>query len=59
MQTIGEEVQPDHRPVRRTSIFNMAGTSRQWVYGPMRSAKWLFDTPNAHVASEIRKGRAA
>ena len=37
-------------------IFNMAGTSRQWVYGPYAFYKWLFDTPNAHVASEICKG---
>ena len=34
----------------------MAGTSRQWVYGPYAFYKWLFDTPNAHVASEICKG---
>ncbi|MCR5582882.1 MAG: molybdopterin-dependent oxidoreductase [Eggerthellaceae bacterium] len=38
------------------SIFNMCGTSRQWVYGPYATLKWLFDTPNAHVASEICKG---
>ena len=38
------------------SIFNMCGTSRQWVYGPYAFYKWLFDTPNAHVASEICKG---
>lgn len=37
-------------------IFNMAGTSRQWVYGPYAFYKWLFNTPNAHVASEICKG---
>lgn len=38
------------------AIFNMCGTSRQWVYGPYAFYKWLFDTPNAHVASEICKG---
>ncbi|MDR0515202.1 MAG: molybdopterin-dependent oxidoreductase [Coriobacteriaceae bacterium] len=38
------------------AIFNMCGTSRQWVYGPYAFYKWLFNTPNAHVASQICKG---
>ena len=56
MQTIGEKFQQIIDRYGGQSIFNMAGTSRQWVYGPYAFYKWLFDTPNAHVASEICKG---
>ncbi len=56
MQTIGEKFQQIIDQYGGQSIFNMAGTSRQWVYGPYAFYKWLFDTPNAHVASEICKG---
>ena len=56
MQTIGEKFQQIIDRYGGQSIFNMAGTSRQWVYGPYAVYKWLFDTPNAHVASEICKG---
>ena len=56
MQTIGEKFQQIIARYGGQSIFNMAGTSRQWVYGPYAFYKWLFDTPNAHVASEICKG---
>ena len=56
MQTIGEKFQQIIDRYGGQSIFNMAGTSRQWVYGPYAFYKWLFDTPNAHVASKICKG---
>ena len=56
MQPIGEKFQQIIDRYGGQSIFNMAGTSRQWVYGPYAFYKWLFDTPNAHVASEICKG---
>ena len=56
MQTIGEKFQQIIDRYGGQSIFNMAGTLRQWVYGPYAFYKWLFDTPNAHVASEICKG---
>ena len=56
MQTIGEKFQEIIDRYGGQSIFNMAGTSRQWVYGPYAFYKWLFETPNAHVASEICKG---
>ena len=56
MQTIGEKFQQIIDRYGGQSIFNMAGTSRQWVYGPYAFYTWLFDTPNAHVASEICKG---
>ena len=56
MQTIGEKFQQIIDRYGGQSIFNMAGTSRQWVYGSYAFYKWLFDTPNAHVASEICKG---
>ena len=56
MQTIGEKFQQIIDRYGGQSILNMAGTSRQWVYGPYAFYKWLFDTPNAHVASEICKG---
>ena len=56
MQTIGEKFQQIIDRYGGQSIFNMAGTSRQWVYGPYAFYKWLFDTPNAHVDSEICKG---
>lgn len=56
METIGTKFQEIIDRYGGQSIFNMCGTSRQWVYGPYAFYKWLFDTPNAHVASEICKG---
>ena len=56
METIGSKFQEIMDQYGGQSIFNMCGTSRQWVYGPYAFYKWLFDTPNAHVASEICKG---
>ena len=56
METIGAKFQEIIDRYGGQSIFNMCGTSRQWVYGPYAFYKWLFDTPNAHVASEICKG---
>ncbi len=56
METIGEKFTEIIDQYGGQSIFNMCGTSRQWVYGPYAFYKWLFDTPNAHVASEICKG---
>lgn len=56
LETIGENFQQIIDQYGGQSIFNMCGTSRQWVYGPYAFYKWLFDTPNAHVASEICKG---
>ena len=56
MDTIGEKFTEIIDQYGGQSIFNMCGTSRQWVYGPYCFYKWLFDTPNAHVASEICKG---
>ena len=56
MDTIGEKFQELIDQYGGQCIFNMCGTSRQWVYGPYAFYKWLFDTPNAHVASEICKG---
>ena len=53
MDTIGEKFTEIIDQYGGQSIFNMCGTSRQWVYGPYCFYKWLFDTPNAHVASEI------
>ena len=55
METIGSKFQEIMDQYGGQSIFNMCGTSRQWVYGPYAFYKWLFDTPNAHVASEICK----
>lgn len=56
MKTIGSKFQEIIDQYGGQSIFNMCGTSRQWVYGPYAFYKWLFETPNAHVASEICKG---
>ena len=56
METIGTKFNELMDRYGGQCIFNMAGTSRQWVYGPYAFYKWLFDTPNAHVASEICKG---
>ena len=56
MDTIGKKFTEIINEYGGQSIFNMCGTSRQWVYGPYCFYKWLFDTPNAHVASEICKG---
>lgn len=56
METIGLKFNEIMDQWGGQSIFNMCGTSRQWVYGPYAFYKWLFDTPNAHVASEICKG---
>ena len=56
MQTIGEKFNELMSRYGGQCIFNMCGTSRQWVYAPYCFYKWLFDTPNAHLASEICKG---
>ncbi len=56
MDTIGTKFQELITQYGGECIFNMCGTSRQWVYGPYAFYKWLFQTPNAHVASEICKG---
>ena len=56
MQTIGEKFNEIMERYGGQAIFNMCGTSRQWVYAPYCFYKWLFDTPNAHLASEICKG---
>lgn len=55
-ETIGKKFNEIMDQYGGQSIFNMCGTSRQWVYGPYAYYKWLFGTPNAHVASEICKG---
>ncbi|MCD8315792.1 MAG: molybdopterin-dependent oxidoreductase, partial [Eggerthellaceae bacterium] len=56
MDTIGEKFNEIIDQYGGQSLFGMAGTSRQWVYGPYAFYKWLFDSPNAHVASQICKG---
>ena len=56
MDTIGAKFQEIMDEFGGQSIFNMCGTSRQWVYGPYATYHWLFDTPNAHTAAEICKG---
>lgn len=56
METIGTKFNEITSRYGGQSIFNMCGTSRQWVYAPYCFYKWLFDTPNGHLASEICKG---
>lgn len=55
-QTIGETLVSVTAKYGDTSFFGMCGTSRQWVYAPYCFYKWLFRSPNSHVASEICKG---
>jgi sulfite dehydrogenase (quinone) subunit SoeA len=55
-ELIGENLVATTDKYGDTSFFGMCGTSRQWVYAPYCFYKWLFRSPNAHVASEICKG---
>ncbi len=59
MQTIGEKFQQIIDRYGGQSIFNMAGTSRQWVYGPYAFYKWLFDTRTRTWPPRSARGRAA
>lgn len=56
MEIIGEKFNEMTAQYGGQSFFGMCGTSRQWVYAPYCFYKWLFDSPNAHLASEICKG---
>lgn len=56
LQTVGEKFNEAIDKYGGTACFGMCGTSRQWVYGPYAFFKWLFDGPNARVASSICKG---
>ena len=56
IQTIGEKFNEAIDKYGGQTCFGMCGTSRQWVYGPYAFYKWLFDSPNAQVASSICKG---
>ena len=56
MSTIGKKFNESIQQYGGQGCFGMCGTSRQWVYGPYAFYKWLFDSPNARVASSICKG---